>query len=98
MVHKLAVGDIVNGISDTDTALSFTPAAGVEVCITSVVRDGVTAARFGLKDASQQSGDPIDGTLSGNQNIKIFVTNTIFFFISATTGTLETGFSGITVG
>ena len=90
----MAAGDVVNGISTTSSALTFQPAAGVEVIITCLalynqwlrINDGTSSAivlNFGTNTAAGAS-----------MNIKVAINNTNYIALDGVTGN-SCGYTGI---
>ena len=73
----MAVGDVVSGVFNTVTVMSFQPAVGVEICLTTIavysksaqLTDGTITALIG--DGNLIEG--INGSLT-----KTFINNTIY--------------------
>ena len=97
----MVVGDIVNGISALDTLITFQPAAGVEVIITSSGMDvttNVITLTDGVLFSGQVTSAGSNGAASEQCNTKFGITNAIYIAISAAGVGLSTSFSGIQVG
>ena len=94
----MVAGDVVNGISATGTIMSFQPAAGVEVMITSVSVYNtwlyVTDGSPGIAALTLNYGTT---TYQGNAlNTKIMINNTNYIMIDVSTGQ-ETHYTGIQI-
>lgn len=91
----MAVGDVINGISAVGTNLSYQPAAGVEVMITSIfMPDETTANKFRLTDGTFESASPTFET--SVSNVKMMINNTNYLILKAITSKV-TGFTGIQI-
>jgi len=93
----MAVGDIINGVDPTVASyVYFQPAAGVEIMImfsggagtsvTSGIYDGVNLGTFKTTD---------NADYSEGGNVRIGITNTIYYAMYAGSGSL--GYSGIQI-
>jgi len=95
----MAIGDLVNGLSDSNVILDFQPAAGVECIITAIACQD-TAVLFRMRDGSTESVLTNDGTnyaLPDTNNMKILIENGMFLRIDAVAAAI-TGFLGIQIG
>jgi len=90
----MAVGDIVGGISADNTTLEFTPAAGVEVVITSV--NSIAAQPPRLTDGTLDSDHGIATT--NQYSLKFFITNDEWLQIDNLGAGKFSAFTGITIG
>lgn len=91
----MVVGDVVSGLSAVNTILTFQPAAGVEVVITSYSAD-TAGIQIEVFDGALGSFMGITGF--DNQNtvaMKIFVSNAIYIRIGAAGAGFSTSFTGI---
>lgn len=94
----MAVGDIINSVAGlAATSLVFQPAAGVEVMITGMFGSGFLY--YGLQSVAIPATGQVliirDTVFSNSYNIKIGVTNTVFWKQNATVA--QHGFSGIQI-
>ena len=93
----MAVGDVVSVLSAANTLLSFQPAVGNMVLVSSVMRNNV-----GAVDIKITNGVSISylGLLQEWEmcNMKIFIDNTNYFQINAGGGAAITSFTGIQIG
>lgn len=94
----MAVDDTVSALSSVNTVLTYQPAAGVEVVVTSVaINDSTATAR--LYDGTNT------GFFRGNttgitypySNMKLFITNTLYLYIDATGAATYGAFTGIQI-
>ena len=93
----MAVGDIINGIdTSTSTYIYFQPAVGVEIIITFSGGIG-TSVQAGIYDGvnvgTAKVSDNADYSEGGN--MKIGITNTIYYTMYSNSGSL--GYSGIQI-
>ena len=88
----MAVGDVVNGLSAAGVALSFQPAVGVEVCITSF---GSYNSWTRIENGIIGSNLVVNGHVSGNLNSKIMINNTNY--INLTLSADGSSYSGIQI-
>ncbi len=84
---------IVNGISATATAITFQPAVGVTVCITSIFLDGESAG-CNLYDGTLASSILGSGFSSNNTEIQMYISNTNYLLIGALASGKSSGYSG----
>jgi len=90
---KMAVGDMVSGFSAASTQLYFQPAAGIVILITSV---GGVSAWAQLTDGIITTGYTVQtGTGESAGNTKVFINNSLYLTILATT--YNTTYTGIQV-
>jgi hypothetical protein len=92
----MAIGDVVSAISAPNTILTFIPAIGVEICVTSygtdnlgnllILTDGVNSSNV---NSTSQPGD--------SSNCKIFITNTNYIKITAIGAGRSSCFTGIQI-
>ena len=89
----MAVGDFVSGFSGDNTAISFQPALGVFVLITSTNTIATPGAQItdGVDFAYADTGT-IDYA-----NLKLFINNTHYLNLTAQGGGTHTSYSGIIV-
>ena len=90
----MALDDVVNGISGSNTAIDFQPAAGVECVITSVYRDA-SGTGFGLYDGTTLSSDIPAASSTDALSMQIFINNTRYFRIEATGAASNTAYTGV---
>ena len=90
----MAIGDVVNGLSAA--ALTFTPAVGVEVIVTSITSWNVGAIYLTDGVITNTIGETGTGTTAAtaNWNSKIWITNSIWI---TTQAGLIASFTGIQV-
>jgi|SaaInlV_100m_DNA_3_1039692.scaffolds.fasta_scaffold26607_1 hypothetical protein len=90
----MVAGDVVNGVAAAGVTINFTPAAGVE-CLISYV-SGSSTNGYGLNDGVNTS-DPVVSTsrINDMSNMKLFITNTVWFFASPDAG--PRGYSGVQI-
>jgi len=95
----MAVGDVVNAISATNTVLTFQPAAGVEVMISSVGLDNTGTNVRNLFNGTNVSvlASTITSHSVTNGNLKIFINNTNYFTLPALGASAHGSFSGIQI-
>lgn len=97
----MAIGDVVNEVSADNTAITFRPAAGVEVMISWVANDEQTTQISLADDGTQfcDIGSTRAGTGQANNicNMKMFINNTFFLIVSAGGSTFDVGFTGIQI-
>ncbi|MDB9875907.1 hypothetical protein OAC76_06850 [Amylibacter sp.] len=90
----MAIGDVVNGVFNAATTMSFQPAAGVEVCLTNITSYGVNGS---LTDGAVSglifTGSPTFVTYSLT---KIFVNNAIYL-TAAGASSFGSCFTGIQI-
>jgi|TARA_R110000823_G_scaffold252303_2_gene374938 hypothetical protein len=91
----MAVGDVVSQIAATGVVLSFQPAVGVEICVTTAQNAAAwTAITDGTSIANYWHGSHAEG---GGRvgNVKIMINNSIYLYIfsSGEPG----GFTGIQI-
>ena len=87
----MAVNDAVNKYMTSTT--SFQPASGVEVLVLKVFTTSVGVV-YGIQDGTSQAGTyMIYNVQQSAQPVKYLITNTDYFFISASNSLF--GFSGI---
>ena len=86
----MVVGDVVSGISANNTALSFQPAAGVEICLTNLsggfnggITDGVVIQSNAFVGASVRQS--------------LFITNTLYLHMFAGGAGFYGGYTGIQI-
>jgi|TARA_R110000787_G_scaffold209412_1_gene319438 hypothetical protein len=95
----MAIGDVVSGISADNTTIVFQPAAGVECLITSYFADNtgnLIEMTNGVATPLFNSGSTsFDGT--SFNNMKVFVTNTLFIQSSGAGAGTFTGYTGIQI-
>lgn len=92
----MAVDDIVNGIGEENTALTFQPASGVEVVVTSFHGPYATLLDIQLTDGVITTGrGGSTSTIVNPGNTKVSITNAIFLELVAFAAN-RMGFSGIT--
>jgi len=87
----MVVGDVVIGLSASNTDLQFQPAAGVEVVVTIV---GILINKVSFVNASDSS-QRVAAVDVNNSNMKMFITNVLWLFIQAQGVGLFSGFSGM---
>jgi hypothetical protein len=90
----MAAGDVVSGLSAINTALTFTPAAGVEVVLTSLANDD-QYIRYEITDGTLYSYLIPDNTFYNITNCKVFITNSIYLHINAIGVGMSSGFTGV---
>ena len=90
----MAVGDVVSDSSAVNTILTFQPAVGVEVMITSLMSSGLTTA-VQMQGAAGRpySNQNLDNTFL---NSKILITNSLYLYIAAVAGNV-TSYTGIQI-
>jgi len=104
----MAIGDVVGAITQIADAgsMTFQPAAGVEVIITSVGYNANTSPAntgFGMYDGSNYVEGQLAGTMilpsTGlNGQVKIFVTNSVYLRArNDSGGALNFQYTGITI-
>lgn len=92
----MAVDDTVNDIGEELTTLTFQPASGVEVVVTSCHGVFATLNQIQLTDGVITTGRGAStSTIVDPTNSKVFITNAIFLELIAIAA-IRTGFSGIT--
>jgi hypothetical protein len=90
----MAVGDVVNGVFNAATTMSFQPAAGSEVCLTNINSYGQNGfLTDGAVSALIFSGSPTFVTYSLT---KIFVNNAIYL-TAAGAGAFGSCFTGVQI-
>jgi len=92
----MAVGDVVNGISAANTILTFQPSLGVECIITSAFTEtiaGVIALYNGVNFAYNNAAAADAGVM----NIKIFINNSIYLYLSAMGAAAYGAYSGLQI-
>jgi hypothetical protein len=87
----MAVGDVVNAIGAAGR-LTYQPAAGVEVLVTSVFHHNGAYQEISLIDASANQCYVEDPSFYSSLNVKIAINNTIWFTTLATP--YQGGFTG----
>tara|TARA_R110002049_G_scaffold161234_1_gene326732 strand:+ start:685 stop:975 length:291 start_codon:yes stop_codon:yes gene_type:complete len=92
----MAVGDVVNGLVATGSAITFQPAAGVEVAIMSTGSYNSWTQIYNGVQFAYVSGSnfPADGVAGGYApNIKLMINNTNYLRVlsNATGGAFYTG-------
>lgn len=89
-------GDIVNGVSNS--AITFQPSAGTQICITSVLGGNATQLYSELTNgvifAVSMVAKNNDWSINGN-NTKIMITNTNYLRVNSGGGGM--GYSGIQI-
>tara|TARA_R110000744_G_scaffold377583_1_gene492728 strand:- start:362 stop:658 length:297 start_codon:yes stop_codon:yes gene_type:complete len=97
----MAVGDVINGIGTAGADLTFTPAAGVEIIITSI---GAYGNWLSMKSATLKSLIMTPGPagavtgFNGNANTKFAINNTNYLLLEAPSiGTISASYSGIQI-
>ena len=91
----MAIGDAVNGIGLVATALTFQPAAGVEVVITSFHGDYVVLSDINLTDGVISTARLAStSTIVNPGNTKVFITNARYMRLEGIAGG-RAGFSGV---
>ena len=92
----MAAGDVVNGMSATGTALTYQPALGVEVMVSTIAFNH-NAKRPELTNGTNTSF--ISWSTSGINpdpaNLKIFINNTIYLRLDNLVAGEVTAFSGL---
>ena len=89
----MAVGDVVSGISADNTIVTFQPAVGVEVCITSVLTDQIASPSPQLYIVIICGSPTIQHT--NDYNIKFFINNTNYLYIGALGAGYFSAYTGI---
>lgn len=84
----MAVGDVVSQISSTGTVLTYQPAAGVEVMVTSCFMQS-------NPDIKLTDGVNSSEKITAKTGFKIFLNNSIYMKIDAATG--KSAFTGIQI-
>lgn len=95
----MAVGDVVNGFSAANTVLTFQPAAGVEVMISTIIMQGLPGAYSLLTNAAGDIARS-DFTTSSTMpfaGLKFFINNTNFLTIPAMGAAWRSGYTGIQI-
>jgi hypothetical protein len=92
----MAAGDVVNGISAVNTALTFQPAATVEVVLTSLANDD-DYIRYEITDGALYSFLIPDDTFYNITNCKVFITNSIYLHIDAIGAGKSSGYTGMQI-
>jgi len=94
----MAVGDVVNGVSASNTTLYFQPAAGTASLVTSVYMDS-TGTGFGLYDGANDSFFYTSDSqyASSIGNLKVFINNSIYLYIPPGGAGKYLGYTGIQI-
>jgi hypothetical protein len=95
----MAAGDIVNAIGATNSALSFVPAATVEVMITTA-SGGSGGAWINLENATTPTGTTYFTetiALSDRYGFKFFINNTNYLLIKSSGLTEQASYTGIQI-
>jgi hypothetical protein len=90
----MVVGDVVNGMAAASAALTFIPAAGVEVCITSIGSYGNWVQLASSVGVSLLFNMTILGGV--NVNMKLFINNTNYIAMVAA-GAANNSYTGIQI-
>lgn len=98
----MAVGDIINDVHTVGTTLSFQPAAGVEIMITSYGgwSNGYVGLYNGTSIGRMSGGMEVNSAGGGGAtgaNIKIGITNTNYLYIANMGGGWSGSYSGIQI-
>lgn len=94
----MTAGDVVTVLSAENTILTFQPAAGVEVMITSFFTEGVDAQPAytdGTATVALSSGLAALNVAVSNLNMRVFCTNDFFITVAALGAGQVSGFTGI---
>lgn len=86
----MAVGDVVSALSGDNAALTFQPAAGVEVCIKSIIAS-FSSSSLHLTDGTNDSMN-FRSDIYPNPH---FLTNTLFLEIPAQGAGSRSAYTGI---
>jgi hypothetical protein len=95
----MAVGDVVNGLATDGNTITFTPAAGVECILTSVLgraagaylTDGVSIGYIGNLGNADAFMEPQDRV------VKVFINNTNYYYSTASPAGNNSGYTGLQI-